>query len=58
FAEPTQDELDEPERNGCCCAICMAARDAGCADPDTCHIRASEELDALGEKWDPRSPLP
>ncbi|KAF6747102.1 hypothetical protein DFP72DRAFT_785111, partial [Ephemerocybe angulata] len=58
LAEPAQDDQPLPDGQHCWCALCIEARRAGCVDPETCHARAVQELDSLGEKWDPRSPLP
>ncbi|KAF5342495.1 hypothetical protein D9611_001696 [Ephemerocybe angulata] len=58
LVEPLQNGPPEPNDHACHCAQFTGARDAGCADPIACHERALSELDSLGEKWDPRSPLP
>ena len=61
-AENIAGGLDNPghkARSNCACTACKAARrTTTCPNPHACFARATELLDLLPEKWDPRRMQP
>ncbi|KAF5381553.1 hypothetical protein D9615_005523 [Tricholomella constricta] len=54
---PTPGERTHKERVNCACKCCQRSRRLGCQNPDKCRKVGKKSLNALSDKWHPKSNL-